>query len=345
MENKTNKDSCIVDIVQSTDKFVNANDIDEIYGLNICVEDGIPKGVLTGLTTNYCFDPRIVLCELRYDKDVNLLLQDSNFAFDDFDYKMEFAFDENEPFVIDKRDKYVAVVNTILRLIKDSEENGSIVDFRIVETLRSYFDLQFKFTPSVQLPNVFKIPKITYSKNPRKDLDSIFETEEYSKRIPSNHKTKELSFDFYHTSYEKAISYDVTAFHNYFYQCYSQADIIFSIFHFLVLCKYKFKKCEHCGKYFATQTLKQMYCYRNSPYPKYEHLECSDAVKDIKQNLRRMRRKIENNLYGNQPLKYDIFITKSAELLQTVKKHPTIDNINKAFDYINTDKWYKRKKK
>ncbi len=345
MENKTNKDSCIVDIVQSTDKFTNANDIDEIYGLNICVEDGIPKGVLTGLTTNYCFDPRIVLCELRYDKDVNLLLQDSNFEFDDFDYKMEFAFDANEPFVIYKRDKYVAVVNTIIRLIRDSEKNGSEIDFRIIETLRSYFDLQFKFTPSVQIPNIFKIPKITYSENPREDFNSIFETKEYIKRIPSNHQTKELSFDFYHTSYEKAISYDVTAFHNYFYQCYSQADIIFAIFHFLVLCKYKFKKCEHCGKYFATQTLKQIYCYRNSPYPKYEHLECCDAVKDIKQSLRRTRRKIEKNLYNNQPLKNDNFITKSAELLDTAKKHPTIENISKAFDYINTDKWYKRKKK
>lgn len=343
------------------------------YGLNICVENGTPKGIVTG-NINYSFDPRIVLCELRYDINKNLLLQENNFMFDDCDYKIEYAFNSYEPFGVDKRDKYVAVVSTIIKLIKESETKRHILDLHILEFLRSFFDLRFEFTPSIQLPNTFKIPKSNISDSSKKikaiinnrsalshndlkkeidsiinsddfekEINSIFTAKEYYEYTPKEHPYKEISVNFYHYDFRKALSCNIDNFHNYFYKCYSHAEVIVAIFHFLTLNNYKFRKCEHCGKYFATKSLKQKYCYRKSPYKGYEHLDCNIAVKNIMQSLRRKRRSILKNLDNNQPLKKEKFLKKSADLIDITKENSNIKNIDKAFDYINKDRWYKRK--
>ena len=85
--------------------------------------------------------------------------------------------------------------------------------------------------------------------------------------------------------------------YRYEYKCHSIADIVFSVLHYLIAHKYKFHKCKHCGGYFATQTFKQEYCNRKSPYKGQGHNKCEQAVRDIRQDLRRKYIRTYNRVY------------------------------------------------
>ena len=119
-------------------------------------------------------------------------------------------------------------------------------------------------------------------------------------------------------------------FFDYFYQCWNPADILFAILHFLSINNYKFKKCKHCGKYFATNNFKIEYCKNKSGYPNYEKYECGEAVKRIRQQIRRQSELINKNLRTNY-LGDDLekFITGRDILLDKLIKHS---------DYIVTKK-------
>ena len=73
------------------------------------------------------------------------------------------------------------------------------------------------------------------------------------------------------------------------YTCANIQQVVFSILHFLILNGYKFANCRHCGRLYATQNLKNIYCSRTSPYPGYERYYCKDAVKRINDALEKRR--------------------------------------------------------
>jgi len=130
------------------------------------------------------------------------------------------------------------------------------------------------------------------------------------------------------------------------YRCYRLEDIIFSVLHYLAFFKYKFAKCNHCERYYATQTYKTKYCNRKSPHEEYNHLECEQAVKDIKQLVARRKKSIEEHLKVNYKDLADDFHIKYHELRDPVKTEPTVENLNKIIQF--TDKtnikkyWYKK---
>lgn len=82
----------------------------------------------------------------------------------------------------------------------------------------------------------------------------------------------------------------------YIYRCHSMTDISFATWHYLLTNGYKFKRCEHCGKYFATKSLKTKYCPRKSPYKNYGHLTCAVAVDHLKKAIKKRERNICNYL-------------------------------------------------
>lgn len=89
--------------------------------------------------------------------------------------------------------------------------------------------------------------------------------------------------------------------HHYIYHCFSMLDVIFAVLHYLLWNGYKFKRCEHCQKYFATKSFKQKYCKRKSTYKGYEHLECKEAVDHIMKFLKQRKKAIYENLYQYHP--------------------------------------------
>lgn len=70
-------------------------------------------------------------------------------------------------------------------------------------------------------------------------------------------------------------------------------DIVFHLLYYYTLNNLKLVKCEHCGRWFATKTLKVKYCPRNSPLEKYSKHNCEQAVRNIKYQCSRKKNRIE----------------------------------------------------
>ena len=131
--------------------------------------------------------------------------------------------------------------------------------------------------------------------------------------------------------------------HRFTYNCFEIKDVIFSVLHYLTLLDYKFRKCEHCGNYFATKTLKTIYCNRNSPYTGYEHLPCGEAVDHIMTSLMKRRHSIKTYLYNNYSDRASDFLYEFSEqkrLGRSVSNLEMLEHITSK-EYVK-QKWYKQ---
>lgn len=207
----------------------------------------------------------------------------------------------------EERTQYQAVLGGIKSLIYQSSQERAAINPEYIEVLRSYYDITFKFSPHASVTSSAGPFSIHYSNFP---LDEVLE------------KNSSLFYD-------------------YCYQCYSPSDILFSILHFIALKQYKFKKCNHCGKYFATDNLKNQYCNRFSEYPGYEKYDCYNAVKRIRQDIQREHVRIKNNLNQNyMPEILDNFEIQFNNLIVKLKKHSDYAIIKECFDLLDKKKWY-----
>ena len=143
-------------------------------------------------------------------------------------------------------EQYQAVLKGINLLMENSIKTQTEIKPEIIELLRPYYDITFKFKP-------------------------------IAKRIEDSFTSYPL-IDHSSLSIEDIIQEKSSLYYDYVYQCYSPSDILFSVIHFLALNKYKFAICTHCGKYFATNNLKNIYCDRFSEYPGYENFDCYNAI-------------------------------------------------------------------
>lgn len=83
----------------------------------------------------------------------------------------------------------------------------------------------------------------------------------------------------------------------YSYESDNIENIIFSSVHFALTNGYKFVECAHCGRWFFKEGnrtgSRKEYCDRNSTFKGYEHLNCEQAVRNIKQQCGRIKKRIE----------------------------------------------------
>lgn len=138
---------------------------------------------------------------------------------------------------------------------------------------------------------------------------------------------KPFKFDF--CSMETALDNIVSDENFFVYNCYSIVDVPFAILHYLLLNEYKFRECEHCGKIFATKTLKQKYCTRKSPYPKKQHLECKEAAKNIMTHITQRKNGVYTNLERNHSEKAEDF-NKINEFIYRKDKNTGEKNIGRS---------------
>ena len=73
-------------------------------------------------------------------------------------------------------------------------------------------------------------------------------------------------------------------------------DVFYCLSYYHAFEGHKLKICEHCGRWFATNSFKNKYCERNSTVEQYSHLKCEIAAQNMKQECRRVKKRIENNL-------------------------------------------------
>ena len=126
------------------------------------------------------------------------------------------------------------------------------------------------------------------------------------------------------------------------YTCYSLEEVIFALWHYLIFHGYtKFNKCHHCETYFATTTLKQKYCTRNSPYEGYTDLNCEQAVRDILQKLNRRKKVISAHFYNRYQKAITPFTNEHIPLETAAKKYPTVENL-KALERFTDKKEVKK---
>lgn len=136
--------------------------------------------------------------------------------------------------------------------------------------------------------------------------------------------------------------------------CNSLECVVLSVLHYLILSGYKFTRCKHCGRIYATQSLKIVYCKRNSTFPGYERYSCKDAVKHINDMLEKRRKSIYNQLYSNAnsvsaaSSGYDRytpmndFTAKCETFKQSIKKNASIENIKAYSEFLNGELFPKR---
>lgn len=130
------------------------------------------------------------------------------------------------------------------------------------------------------------------------------------------------------------------------YECFSMRDGVFSLLHYLFLNGYKLKKCEHCGKYFPTKTLKRKYCSRNSPYRKHEDTSCGEAVDHIIKTIKKRRKNILKYMRKYFPKAIPEFTNELDAALKTPKNVAQLDELEHltSREYVK-EHWYKEKYK
>lgn len=107
---------------------------------------------------------------------------------------------------------------------------------------------------------------------------------------------------------------------------------------------FKLVKCHHCGRWFATKSLKNQYCKQISPccggILKGEDKNCEQAVRQIMQNCTRLRSAIRTKA-GNTisaQLHNSTFLSefekKNTELECIARERPTVDNLTMYYNFL-----------
>lgn len=110
---------------------------------------------------------------------------------------------------------------------------------------------------------------------------------------------------------------------------------------------FKLVRCKHCGRWFATKSLKEEYCERVSPCHNMfvagknvlgSECSCKEAVVIIKQRLNHRKKVIYNNWWAagrfDETRKLGDTFTK---LMTDIKKSPTPENISVCMEYLYSD--------
>lgn len=109
------------------------------------------------------------------------------------------------------------------------------------------------------------------------------------------------------------------------------SDVFYGLIHYYAFHGLNLKKCEHCGRWFATNTFKKKYCSRNSLVPGYTHLNCEQAVRNIMQNCSRIKNRIDvksRNAMRGSDVSYFFDFQKQCDFpYQKAKKFPSAENL------------------
>lgn len=107
---------------------------------------------------------------------------------------------------------------------------------------------------------------------------------------------------------------------------------------------YKMVKCRHCGRWFATHSLKNQYCKQVSPccvdVLKGTAKTCEQAVRQITQNCTRLRNAIRTKVGRTTAAQLYVsdfsqaFEEENAVLEQAAREAPTVANLTAYYYYL-----------
>jgi len=302
----------------------------KIYSVTITDDSGKLRGEVNNHADNsiFEFDPLTALCDLLdpsvFREDMGRLpkTHKAHPFFMGREYKGEDVFMKEYRFTT----MLYALSN--LKNIIVEKKSFSLSELEIAKQV---FDLKFSYKIEFKEKNI--LYEWGYKTNPIN-----------GERVYEYHYLPiEYHFDF---NWDELFAEYKDNAHMFSYSCYNEQDIIFSVLHYLILNKYKFRKCGHCGKYFATKTDKFIYCNRKSPYKGYgifsgfEHLECEQAVRNIRQEIRRDKKRIDEDICAldreNNTNESFAFSDKCNKYEVEMDKHFTVDNL-KGYEKLLVD--------
>lgn len=121
--------------------------------------------------------------------------------------------------------------------------------------------------------------------------------------------------------------------------------ILIAALYYYTLHGYNIARCKHCGKWFATKTLKVEYCQRVSPcfgtiFQGKKEISCEQAVRNIRQNCRRLKNVID--IKAQAPISAQLgdkdflweFDGKCSSLNQAQKDNPTVENLTAYYTFL-----------
>lgn len=309
----THEMSNTVHIIKSKNAFVIYSNlekrIDPLYEVTIYVDDVIHdkkgnriinlKGEIIHNKKAYSFNPYTVLCDLHdiFDSDKK--------------YYYEYNFNDNYKnhiFCIDDEIK-----NEIKQYINEE------IDNHIDETKRieyNSFIISSKFLfDSFQNDYEYSISDFSFMR----ELNDISYTYEFQTYETDKYLSVYFPNDL---SVQKTINemiYDENCLYRFHYKCYTLEDTLFAIWHALIFHGYnKFVKCQHCGKYFVTNSFRNKYCSRKSPITKYSHLNCEQASRNASQYIRKRKKAIYEYMYTFKNDNVDDFLNAFADLKKNI---------------------------
>ena len=131
------------------------------------------------------------------------------------------------------------------------------------------------------------------------------------------------------------------------YECHSVSDMVAAIMHYYMVYGFKLVPCRHCGRIFATQSLKTVYCNRISPYKnnfsqkKSRPEPCKDTVKREIQFLRKKKERLLDRIRNSSDVMrgytedvYGKLLQECAQRMNLVCTAPTPENFEKFNYYL-----------
>lgn len=118
-------------------------------------------------------------------------------------------------------------------------------------------------------------------------------------------------------------------------------EVIYALLYYYALNDLKLVKCEHCGRWFVTNSLKEKYCPRKSLLEEYTHLCCEQAVRNITQRIYDNKKKIYTAMtsYQTNEEVYN-FLNEYAQYSDRIKKRHSIKNLSECLNFLKQSKNY-----
>lgn len=299
-----NKYEVVISLIEKNNKKI-------LHGLLRYLED---KQII-----NYEFSPDSVLCDLSifdYDKETNIKYNDKKYIDEVVytGYNTEKAFNNIK---ISKHDDIYYY--SLAQLIKKQILNMETFNIKDIEKLRIYFDIKLNYS-------------ISYKENTK-----MFRKNEVKDYVPLQYGF--CSIDNFLDRKNKRKE------NKYIYQCNNLTEVVFAVLHYLIYNGYYYiRECNHCNKLYFYNHRKVKYCSRKSPYENFSHLDCEQAVRNIKQKFTRKYNSIVETLDIYYPDDKDLFMNDYNSLKRIVDKKATIDSLKNIDTFLLNYKKYKKNK-
>ena len=122
-------------------------------------------------------------------------------------------------------------------------------------------------------------------------------------------------------------------------------QVLIASLYFYAYHDYKIARCQHCGKWYATKTLKKKYCNRISPcfgsiIKGKESLSCEQAVRNILQKCSRIKNRIETKTrqtaaaQRHESIFEDNFRKQCEHFYKAAKSDPTVENLTNYHNFL-----------